>query len=60
VEIRRNGIWSAGEYAIVKMKGAQGMNLYIWPSRVNPNPAANANPWTPDVKARSGAPANPK
>jgi hypothetical protein len=39
-----------GEYAVVEMKGTEGMNLYIWPFAVNPNGPANANPWTPDVK----------
>ncbi len=38
-----------GEYAIVEMKGTAGMNLYIWPFSVNPNAAANANPWTPEA-----------
>jgi hypothetical protein len=39
-----------GEYAIVEMKGTEGMNLYIWPFSVNPSAAANANPWTPEAK----------
>lgn len=39
-----------GEYAVVEIKGDEGMNLYIWPFSVNPNGPANANPWTPDVK----------
>jgi hypothetical protein len=39
-----------GEYAIVETKGAEGVNLYLWPFAVNPNAPANANPWKPDVK----------
>ena len=41
-----------GEYAVVEMKGTEGMNLYIWPFAVNPNGPANANPWTPDGKEK--------
>ncbi len=55
-----------GEYAIVEMKGSQGMNLYLWPFSLNPNAPANANPWTPEikdvkeVKDKSAEPQKPK
>jgi hypothetical protein len=42
----------AGEYAIVEVKGTEGINLYIWPFSVNPNAPANTNPWTPDLREK--------
>jgi hypothetical protein len=44
-----------GEYAIVESRGADAMNLYVWPFSVNPKGPANTNPWTPDTKKNIAA-----
>lgn len=56
LKLTPTGDLAPGEYAIIEMKGAEGMNLYLWPFSVNPNAPDNTNPWTPEGKS----PAAPK
>ncbi len=53
VKVTPSSDLETGEYAVVELRGDEGMNLYVWDFGVNPAAGPNASAWKPDASAPS-------